>query len=71
MFGIHNPGNHVTNNKLLQCDTRTNPLSGLLIAPQTEGFALPGIGMKNIVSARKGKGLSYSESFAKILSHEI
>jgi len=54
MFGIYNPGNHVTNDKLLKCDTRMNPLSGLLITPQTEVFTLPGIGMENIVSARKG-----------------
>ena len=71
MFGIYNPGNHVTNNKLLKCDTIMNPLSGLLKAPQTEVFALPGTGMENIVSARKEKGLSYSESLAKILSHKI
>jgi hypothetical protein len=71
MFGIHNPGNHFTNNKMLKCDTRMNPSSGLLIEPQTEVFALAGIGIENIVSARKGKGLNYSESFAKILSHKI
>jgi hypothetical protein len=50
MLGIHNPENHVTKNKLLKCDTRMNTLSGLLKAPQTEVFALPGIGMENIVS---------------------
>lgn len=71
MFGTHNPGNHVTNNKLLKCDTRMNPLSGLLKAAQTEVIALPGIGMENIVSVSKGKGLTYSESFAKILSYKI
>jgi len=65
MFGIYNPGNHVTNNKLLKCDTRTNPLSGLLKAPKTEVFVLSGTGMENIVTARKEIGLSYSESLAK------
>jgi hypothetical protein len=48
-----------------------NPLSGLLKAAQTEVIALPGIGMENIVSVSKGKGLTYSESFAKILSYKI